>query len=136
MSRLKTIKGHVSINRDSRDIIKISVVDEASRAQFLEIHLTPENFAMAVTGLSHMECDMEVRKLDVVGKKKYVEQRVTYCPLSDHNRTILGEWLLQNAQETGWIIDTYLGSQNSISRAEDGKGQNLRYSVYRYGDAE
>jgi hypothetical protein len=42
----------------------------------------------------------------------------------------LEQWLQDNAQEEGWIIDHYLGSQSSIDHM-DGK-TFLNYSVHKY----
>ena len=42
----------VSIGRPSSGEIRIEVMDESSRIRFLELKMTPHNFAEALTGLA------------------------------------------------------------------------------------
>ena len=124
------IEGSLSLSRGSDDKIRISVRDEASNVEFLVAEIDPVDFAMLVTGLAGVKAPCEVRGLDVVGKLKIRESRTVVCPLKLYDRNILEQWVIDNCQEEGWIIDHYLRSQGSIFASEGGAG--LRYSVYRY----
>lgn len=124
------INASITINRDSNDVIHIRVMDEASRVRFIDVSMTPEDFAMAITGLSEVKAPAEVRGLEHVGKTKIVEQRATVCHLNTYDKAVLRQWLEDNHQEPGWILDAYLGSQNSVTSCEGGK--TLRYRVFRY----
>jgi hypothetical protein len=95
--------------------------------------MSPHDFATAVTGLSGIKVDAEVRGLDVVGKKKVVESRSALCPLNSYDKSTLQAWLLDNCQEEGWTIDPYLGSQSSLSYHTE--GVTLNYRVYKYVEA-
>ena len=64
------LAGNVSIGRSQGpdgNSVRIEVMDERSRVTFLTLSLTMEQYAEAITGLSHRPCEMEVRGLDLVG---------------------------------------------------------------------
>lgn len=132
------IKASLSISRpqygDGRKLISITIVDENSRIEFIDAEISYENFTQAITGLGHQEMEIEVRGLDRVGKKVVCEDRIIECPLKTHDRNVYRAWLDDNAQEEGWLLNSYLGSQNSISY-KDGK-TILRYRVTKYVDQE
>lgn len=120
----------VSIGRNSQDEIKLTFTDNASHVQFLDVRMTPEQFAMAITGLSGIEVQAEARELTVVGKSRIRERRSIECPLDTYNRAELVEWLKEHGKEDGWTLDAYLGSQGSIAR--QGNKTILNYSVFRF----
>lgn len=129
MSQIK-IKAELSISRSSNGVINIRLADEASRVGFVEVSLTPEQFALAITGLCLSDLDVTCRGLDVVGKTVVREQREILCPVKSYDKTVLEQWLLDNAKEEGWKLSVYLGSQGSITYRDD--GATLRYNVYKY----
>ena len=126
------INATISISRNSKDMITITIHDRASHARFVELSLTPAYFAMAVTGLAHIDADSAVvRDLDVVGKRKVIEPRSIDCPLPDYgSKEELRAWLREHGKEDGWIVDDYLGSQSSVISRND--VTRLHYKVYRY----
>jgi hypothetical protein len=123
---------NVTITRTSRDLISIRLRDSASRIEFVEVTMSLDDFARAVTGLSEISAKAELRGLEHVGKTKQIEQRRVECPIKSYSRDVLQNWLEENCQEEGWIINSYLGSQNSISYKDD--KTIINYSVYRYID--
>lgn len=124
------IKATIAISRTSRGEIKIHLSDKASRVGFLEVTLTPEEFTNAITGLYGQEVPAIVRGLDKVGKTSVRENRTLKCPLDSWDKTVLSAWLKENGKEDGWIVSSYLGSQNSVVR-KDGE-THLNYEVYKY----
>lgn len=126
------MKATVSISRDSRDNVRIRIKDSASRIEFADVSMTVEAFGYAITGLSEQEGDLIVRMLEHVGKTKVTEHREIECPLRTFDKNLLSDWLVENAQEEGWILNTYLGSQSSVSIV--GEKIRLRYSVTKYVD--
>ena len=113
------MKAKVSIIRDSNDKVNITFRDDASGVKFAKVSLTMEAFGLVITGLVEQEGDLEVRGLQWVGKQRITEQRAIECPLNTYDRNELSKWLCDNAQEDGWLLDTYLGSQKSVSRKGD-----------------
>lgn len=76
MSEEKLLNAKITISRqygggtEERGSVCISVIDETSGIEFVEVYLTPEQFALAVTGLSACPAKLETRALQYVGKKR------------------------------------------------------------------
>lgn len=128
------MKGRLTISRNNFDVIKIAIRDEASRTEFVVAEMTPETLALAITGMSEIEVVLKVQHLDRVGKLRIIEARSIDCPLQSLEKEEMRAWLRANAQEDGWILDDYLGSQSSVSPLKDGKGYSLNYRVVKYVD--
>jgi len=128
------INGALGISRRSDDKICIEISDEASGITLVVAEIDPYDFAQLITGLHGVKAPCRVRGLDVVGKTKVRESRRVICPINSYDRKFLESWLKDNCQEEGWILDKYLGSQNSTFSVADGTG--LNYAVYRYEDAQ
>ena len=114
------IPGKLTISRwhssDGDDTIHITLVDGLASIEFAEVSLTPEQFALAITGLGRIVCDMEVRGLDRVGKK--MEHDSLEFPLGVESYAKNAKKVaIKKAHEAcpeGWIPDTYFGSQDSF----------------------
>lgn len=124
------MKGTITISRDSRDIVRVSIRDEESFIQFVEFKMNLESYALAISGLSEVHGEFGVRGLEHVGKRKVIERRAKECPINSYDRKVLEQWLKENGQEEGWILDCYLGSQNSIGHRGD--KTILNYSVHKF----
>lgn len=124
------MKAKVTISRASDHLVRISIRDESSGIYFAEAALTVEAFGYAITGLAEQEAELTVRGLQWVGKQRITENRTIECPLDTYKREELARWLEANAQEDGWMIDSYLGSQGSVTRRDD--VTILKYSVTKY----
>lgn len=124
------MKAKVTISRGSDGKVRISFEDTVSHIEFATVALSVEAFGHAVTGLSMQEGELEVHGLEFVGKRRVTEQRQIVCPLKTYNTSELQAWLTDNAQEEGWLLSTYLGSQSSMSSVDG--GTLLRYSVTKY----
>lgn len=125
----------LTISRNSDDIINLTIKDNISRLTFVELNLTLEQYALASTGLSYIECSGSIRQLDKVGKEKITEERsVVYPKGHSYDKTLLRGWLIDNCQEKGWELDSYLGSKDSVTYpTKDGKQVTLiNYSVVKY----
>jgi hypothetical protein len=132
--------GHVTISRvcssKDEDVIRISFRDEISRTVFAEATLSPGDFAKAITGLSEVDADISVYRLETIGKKKVVEQREVVCPFYTKNDDEYKEWLIANAQEEGCTLDIDLRMGDSVTllynKVEDKHQALLRYKVIKY----
>lgn len=134
INETRELAGTLTISRPSTGGVTISVRDEASGARFLEVSISHEEFSQALGALSSRPVSMVVRGLDVVGKTRITERRTVTAPGQAFSRDNWGAWLQENAQEDGWILDTYLGSQHSVGH-KDGN-TILNYSVFKYVDPE
>lgn len=128
------INGEMQITRCNRNKIHIEVQCSDSLAHFLAIELTPDQFAMLVTGCHQSNIKMEVRGLDKVGKLRVRETRQVLCPLTTWDREKLSEWLEEHCQEEGYVLNSPLGSQTS-TKSVDG-GTLLNYSICKWVDKE
>ena len=66
------LKGAVTIskvqsNQTPEPWIVIQVADKSSRTTFCEVVMSLKDFAEAITGLGHLDCDVEVCGLDKLG---------------------------------------------------------------------
>jgi hypothetical protein len=111
-------------------VVRISIRDENAAVRFVEVEMTTHDFAMAVTGLSGVQCKGEVKRLDVVGKTRRIEKRSAVCPIKTYDEEILSGWLEANCEEEGWELQKHLGSQNSVISVAG--GTKLNYSMFRY----
>lgn len=132
----KMISTRVSISRDNHDNIHIHIrlVDQASRKLLGSARLTCEEFGMLVTGVSMTDipCEIDVDQ-GSIGKKRVDAPREVLCPINSYNTNELSDWLIENCQEEGWHINSYLGSKGSIDRAIGSVDATiLRYTVYKF----
>lgn len=124
------MKAQVTISRRNNNKVYIGIEDSNSHIEFVEVELTLEDYAMIITGLSSVAGEVTYRGLDCVGKTRVTEPRrvksgVSGCDKEEHKK-----WLEENCREEGWRLNSYLGSQRSLSY-ENGKTV-LNYSVYKY----
>jgi hypothetical protein len=131
---MKKLPMKLSISRPSygngKRKINLTIQDVASRTQFVDLEIELEDMMEAITGLGYRPCEAEVRGLANVGKTRVTESREIVCPLNTYKKEELREWLEANAQEDGWIIDSYLGLQGSTSNHPC--GTLLRYGVTKF----
>lgn len=132
------IKGRLSISRDSSDTIEIEFRDSLSRIRFATARVDPRTFAMAVTGQSELECLLETRGLENVGKKLVAESRSIEVYLGEHrimSREVASEIVQMEDPGEGWTVDPYMGAQGSIQYL-DGSRARLNYRVYKYVEVD
>ena len=128
----KVIKGAISCSRTNHNKIHIEVQCSSSRAKFLDIELTADEFGRLVTGMYLSDINIQVDKLDIVGKKKVAEPRSVEFPFDSISRESKEKWLIDNCQEEGWTVNPYLGSQSSVKHVDS--KTFLNYTVYKYID--
>jgi hypothetical protein len=130
-------KAELSISRpsygDGRRKIAISVTDEDARIKFLEIEIDLDNFAECLTGLSNVQCDMEVRGLHNVGKvieKDTLEFRLRED--SWYNQEERAKEEVDTHVPEGWVASKYFGSKTSFFSKGDERW--ARTSISRWVD--
>lgn len=130
------MKGQITISRAAHngdEAIYIRIRDTASGLTFAEAKLTMEALALALTGLSHQDCDLSVHRLSEVGKRRIVEdRRIVYGGSPYNSRDDMEQWLAANAKEDGWEVMPYLGAQGSVRRHEG--YATLHYRVQKFID--
>lgn len=126
-------QGKISIYRSTHNGGKIvlEIKDESSRSIFLNAEMGFEDFAKCVTGLSEVSVLFSLHNAENVGKRKIVEDRQVVYFGQHTDKETMSQWLKDNCQEDGWILDTYLGSKKSVE-VVDGGVILLNYRVYKY----
>lgn len=134
--KIDNLQGKITISRpsfgDGRELICIRVKDVLSVNSFLELSMSYDDFTRAITGVSEVPVDFKVKDVDVIGKKKISELRRARMEGGRMSKEATERWLLDNFQEEGWIIDTYVGSQNSFVYDPSEICYWINYRVYKY----
>jgi len=128
------MNGSITISRRSDDIVEVSLRDNISRTVFAKFQMDLASLGMAITGLGEVQGNLVTNGLENVGKVKVTEQRSVVCPHKYFKRGVFESWLEENCHEEGWILNTYLGSQNSTRGCDE--GTILNYSVTKYVQQE
>jgi hypothetical protein len=117
-------KAQLTISRpnysDGKNKIKISVRDTEAVINFMDIEIDLDKFTECLTGLSLVDCDMEVRGLENVGKKRESMDIVFELPKEKwHVSKEEAAELAKKATPEGWVCSTYFGSQDSFFKKDD-----------------
>lgn len=135
------LTGTINISRpscaDGRDVIRITVTDNGSRAEFLELEMDVAEFGLAVTGLSFRPVTFVTRGLSLVGKKRmtqpflYVvsEDALKERGISPYDRKQMEAYAKTITPPEGWTLDTYLGSQTSVQWDSNAKTYSLHMRI-------
>lgn len=96
--------------------LKIEVMDTASRIEFLEIQLTQEQTCEALARIANTPCELEVRGLENVGKKREHKPFEFALPEDTiyHNKKEKATATANLLCPDGWVAATYFNSQDSF----------------------
>jgi len=125
------LKGKISI-LINREYTTIEIEDDNANARFLTIKLTPEQLSEALSRTMCVDCEIEVRGLEKVGKtheNKTFEFEIPKELASSRNSDKLQE-LSQSLLTDGWISEGYFSSQNSFFMKDD--KQMARCTIRRW----
>jgi hypothetical protein len=122
---MQKMKGTVSISSPNTPAgqthVCITVRDEISHKNFLEIEITHEELMRGLMGLACRPCDFEVKHLDLLGKTR-IDKRISILLTKDGFYKKEAEVLLLQARdnlrsETGkpWEVDLSLNQQSSFT---------------------
>lgn len=121
MSEVRRINATISMFFNS-DGLHLELHDELSRQTFVDLQLTPEQTAKAMSRLPHTPVEKcEVIGLDRVGLK--MEHQPLQFPMPKHEWKMRSEVAYAEALKhcpEGWTASAYFGSQDSFFR-KDGK---------------
>ena len=129
------------IHGGDKNIIRISIQDDNSRAHFVEMDLSLSDFAECVTGLAHMKGIGTVRGLDKIGKIMEHDTITVKIPgdlgygekRTEAAQTEIANTLIQTKRsEDGWILCDTLNSQNSFTYDFEKKETVVRANIRRW----
>ena len=132
------MKGKITISRPSygcgKEKININILDCLSRQRFLTVEIDYGVFAQALTGLSELSCDINVRNLSRVGMKKETKDFELLMPKGSFNDKDIAKKLALENEPEGWEVSLYFDSQNSFF---DRNGERwARTTVSRWTDVD
>jgi len=128
------IKGQITISRPyggSDSYINITIEDDTSNIEFVDLEIGLKEFAEALTGMSNQKCDIELRGLENLGKKH--EHDVIEFPMPEVEWGKRDSVAFEEAKKhvpDGWEVSSYFGSQTSFFFKEDKKF--ARANIFRY----
>ena len=112
------MQGQLTISRQTGDgeRISIRIRDERAGIEFVELTLTLEQYAQAISGLSCVPCEVEVQGLENVGKRLEVDTLEFPLGSSEYGdkRKEVAAKLAAETCPAGWTPDLHFGSQNSF----------------------
>lgn len=122
------MRGKITISRysnsDETDPIHITIEEVDSSIQFVDVSMTLEDFAQALTGLGFVDCGLTFRALDKIGKIR--EHKVEPIYIGDRYNFTEEESkeLIKPFEVDGWIgRDEDL--RNSHNQTKDRKHRNV-----------
>ena len=116
--------------------VKITVRDTDAVVEFLEVEIDLDKFTECLTGLSGVDCDMEFRRLEVVGKVR--EHKELTFKMPDSAGFYDKDGARAEAPKPtpdGWEFSDYFGSQDSFfskETQEGDRGEWARTSIMRW----
>ncbi len=117
-------KAQLSISRLSygydRRKIKIIVQDTDAEIKFLEIEMDLCKFVECITGLPSVDCDMELKNIQNLGKQK--ERKTIEFQLPKEKYLLKDEEIIEIAKKhvpEGWTCDMYFDSKGSFFTKDD-----------------
>ena len=125
------LEGRISI-LINRDETTIEIEDESANVKFVKVKLTPEQLSAALSRQISIECELEVKGLEKIGKvheNKTFEFEIPETIPTRGNQLELQK-IAQSQLSDGWIADACFGSQNSLFK-KDGK-QYARVTIRRW----
>lgn len=113
------------------DYMEIRIRDVDASVEFIEVKLSMEDFAQAITGMGAIPCKFEVRGLENVGKKRETEPLKFPIPGVLEKKEKALE-LLPSYIPDGWKASMYFHSRNSFTTEGDQHYANT--TIYRWVD--
>jgi len=115
------INGKITISRPSGsgcDYIAIGIYDDDANIRFCEARIKYAYFAQLVTGLAHVDCDLEVIGLQNVGKKReWKKLEFPFDGAPFYAKDEARKEMVKHVPE-GWTASGHFGSQNSFFQRE------------------
>ncbi len=108
----KLLEGSFGVCRSSDGNIYLRIRDELSGMDFVEIKMTPEQFALGITGLHGTKCELDVRGTEFLGMQHEVKQVMVVTGSEDvdtYSREKMTDelwsYLCTEHEIDGWTVD-------------------------------
>lgn len=129
---MKISDGRISI-LTNEDKVEIMLHDSDASVTFATVEMTPQQFCQALSRLMHTKCKIEVRGLDLVGKKMEVDNLIFPIDGGYRDREAALAAVFKHCPK-GWEPDLSFNSQDSFP-LKDGQ-QYAKTAIRRWVDKE
>jgi len=145
------LQGKLSISRPSRggraddNVISIRIKDKNSGIDFCEIEVGAEDMMKALTGLTEVPMYFSKRGVAFIGKHRQRkafshtvnDELLKEAGVKNYDSTALKEWARSNVvPPVSWYLDSYLGSQGSVTHDYKNGTTTLNMAIYKYTEEE
>ena len=120
---------------ETEDAILITLIDEASGANFAAIKLDPAAFARALVGTRRQSCTYTITNLDKLDKK--LEEKYEWLPIPDDKAidfSVKHASMIKNSAEEvdGWIadIDPVYDDTKVLTRVDNARIYKTKFKRY------
>jgi hypothetical protein len=137
-------KGRISIGMWSSNVppysgVRIEVIDDKSRAHFLRLQMTPEQFANALFGRAEQECEFDLAGIANVGKLLETKEQIveiSYDVYSSRDEALVDE-ALAKYEVDGWVARTQDATNHHrlVSHNIASDTVKVKVSFHRYVEA-
>ncbi len=137
---IEGLKGKITISRrhhsrdDDRDIY-ISIIEDESSCRVVEACMSLKDFALALTGMSHTACEIDIYEAPY-GKKRIfkVEPSVKFKKRPEDLTKKQLDKILAPFEIDGWKAERYFNTQHQVRHVAD--GYEVRVTLYKFVDPE
>lgn len=122
---MKKLSAQVTISRNNHDEISIEIIDESSGLHIIKVHMTPDQFAKAVTGVSFQHADITNPPTEYIvnniGKsretKDFIVDKVKSYKEEDQQDAVMASFNSSGLSADGWeLFDDGTRSQQPTDR--------------------
>ncbi len=124
------LKGSVTITRvrsnQEDDFIEVRLEDKRSGITFATAKMTLADFALAVTSLGFVKCDLEVYGLDRVGMVRENKTEQVFVPQTYHRDRELAQKAISKFEVDGWSgrVEDAMNTHRRVHGKQAPKGKN------------
>ena len=139
------LTGRINISRtsggDESTPIRIEIVDDASHCRVVEVRMTCEGFAEAITGRGHVPCELEFYPEAPIGKIHEHKTEVVMIPktsdYSPRSRTKSAKLAMKPLEVDGWTgnVDDFMNHHRHNGGRSTKTHDAYNVNFVRYVDA-
>lgn len=115
---MKRLKGTVSISKaygGDADYVSITVIDDLSRCEIVEVKLSVEALGQAILGSGCEKCEIELSTSDAIGKRREWKTEIVTVPRSSDAASI-------RAAVAAFETDGWQGRDNDAKNMHRSRG--------------
>jgi len=130
----KIIISRIHNNLRVEDEIEISFIDDMSNTRFATAKMSLETFALGLTGLGHLDVELDVRGLENIGK---IKETSIYPLFFDHRNVTYDEVVAawdKTANNGEWKMS--LARDQRLPVQASGSSWKIILPIYRYVEVQ